>query len=133
MSGREEPTPTTKVSIAIPIYNVGKYIRDALDSLLAQGVNIFELIIDANASTDGTEAICLEYSALDQRVRYVRQGENLGAMANFRLSSMRHEVRSLWDAFTSRLVRQCGFIAQFQVSTVAINDTNLLDMCERGR
>ena len=115
MSGREEPT--TKVSIAIPIYNVGKYIRDALDSLLAQAVNIFDLIIADSASTDGTKAICLEYSALDQRVRYVRRGENLGAMANFSFVLNEARGEEFMGRLASRLVRQCGFIAQLQVSS----------------
>src|ERR1035437_6848500 len=80
----EKPTPSPKVSIGMRVYNGGKYIRRALASLLAQTFTDFELIISDNASTDGTEAICREYAAGDPRIRYVRQGENLGAMANFR-------------------------------------------------
>jgi glycosyltransferase involved in cell wall biosynthesis len=72
-----------KVSIGMPVFNGEKFIREALDSLLAQTFTDFELIISDNASTDATETICREYEVRDERVRYVRQVENLGAAANF--------------------------------------------------
>lgn len=72
-----------QVSIGMPVYNGVPFIREALDSLLAQTFTDFELIISDNASTDGTEAICREYAAKDARIRYVRQSENRGAAANF--------------------------------------------------
>jgi glycosyltransferase involved in cell wall biosynthesis len=75
--------PKPQVSIGMPVYNGAKFIREALDSLLAQTFTDFELIISDNASTDGTEAICREYAAKDVRVRYVRQAQNRGAIANF--------------------------------------------------
>ena len=72
-----------QVSIGMPVYNGEPFIREALDSLLAQTFTDFELIISDNASTDGAEAICREYAAKDKRIRYVRQAENRGAAANF--------------------------------------------------
>lgn len=67
----------------MPVYNGEEYVRDALDSLLAQTYANFELIISDNASTDKTEQICRGYAARDARIRYVRQPENRGAAANF--------------------------------------------------
>jgi len=75
--------PVPQVSIGVPVYNGEPFIREALDSLLAQTFTDFELIISDNASTDRTEAICREYAAKDERIRYVRQAEHCGAMANF--------------------------------------------------
>lgn len=72
-----------KVSIGMPVYNGERYIRDALDSLLDQTFSDFELIISDNASSDSTEKICREYTAMDSRIRYIRQVENKGAIANF--------------------------------------------------
>jgi len=72
-----------KVSIGMPVFNSEKFIREALDSLLAQTFSDFELIISDNASNDGTEGICREYAARDPRIRYVRQSDNKGAIANF--------------------------------------------------
>ena len=79
----DQNTKTPQVSIGMPVYNGESLIREALDSLLAQNFTDFELIISDNASTDGTEAICQEYTANDTRIRYVRQAENRGATANF--------------------------------------------------
>jgi len=73
-----------QVSIGMPVYNGEKFIREALDSLLAQTFTDFELIISDNASTDGTEAICHEYAVKDTRIRYIQQVTNLGAIANFK-------------------------------------------------
>jgi glycosyltransferase involved in cell wall biosynthesis len=72
-----------KVTIGMPVYNGGAFIREALDCLLAQTFNNFELIISDNASNDDTETICREYAERDQRIRYVRQSVNLGVIANF--------------------------------------------------
>jgi glycosyltransferase involved in cell wall biosynthesis len=71
------------VSIGMPVYNGEKYIRETLDSLLAQTFTDFELIISDNASTDATEIICREYAAHNPKIRYLRQRENRGATANF--------------------------------------------------
>lgn len=76
-------TQTPKVSIGIPVYNGGSFIRETLDSLLVQTFTDFELIISDNASTDETETICREYVEKDRRIRYVRQVNNLGAYPNF--------------------------------------------------
>ena len=59
-----------RVSIGMPVYNGERYIRQALDALLAQTFVDFELIISDNASTDRTQDICLDYAAKDNRIKY---------------------------------------------------------------
>jgi len=88
-----------QVSIGMPVFNGEKFIRDALDSLLAQTFADFELIISDNASTDSTAEICREYCKKDDRLRYFRQNENIGAVANFQfvLDSARSEI-FMWAA-----------------------------------
>jgi glycosyltransferase involved in cell wall biosynthesis len=71
------------VSIGIPVYNGEKYLAESLESLLAQSLTDFELIVSDNASTDRTPEICRHYQALDSRVRYFRNQENIGAALNF--------------------------------------------------
>jgi glycosyltransferase involved in cell wall biosynthesis len=73
----------SKISIGMPVYNGGEFLRDALDSLLAQTETDFDLLISDNASTDDTPAIAAEYTMRDIRIRYVRQETNLGAAGNF--------------------------------------------------
>jgi len=71
-----------RVTIGMPVRNGQKYIRAALDSLLAQTFTDFELIICDNQSSDSTEAICQEYVARDSRVHYRRNDSNLGPAGN---------------------------------------------------
>ncbi len=73
------------VSIGLPVYNGARYLRAALESLLAQDYEPLELIISDNASTDDTSLICLEYAARDARIRYCRNETNVGAIRNFNL------------------------------------------------
>lgn len=77
----ESSLPT--VSIGMPIFNDEKYVSRALDDLLAQTFEDFELIISDNDSNDKTEEICRRYASKDRRIRYHRQCRNLGAQANF--------------------------------------------------
>jgi glycosyltransferase involved in cell wall biosynthesis len=71
------------VSIGMPVYNGANYIRGSVQSILAQDYEDFELIISDNASTDETEPICRELAATDARVRYYRNGVNVGAAGNY--------------------------------------------------
>ena len=74
---------TPRVSVGVPVYNAEKYLRQSLESLLAQTFEDVEIIISDNCSADATEAICREFAQRDSRIRYLRQPENLGAIANF--------------------------------------------------
>lgn len=71
------------VTIGVPVYNGEQYLREAIDSILAQTFADFELIISDNASTDATEQICRQYAEKDARVRYIRNSVNIGGPANF--------------------------------------------------
>jgi glycosyltransferase involved in cell wall biosynthesis len=75
----------------MPVFNGEPFIEEAIDSLLTQTFEDFELVICDNASTDGTESICRSYAAKDERVRYFRNHANHGLVFNFnnafRLSS----------------------------------------------
>jgi len=94
---RDFPYPW--LSIGMPVYNGEKYIREALDSLLAQSFTDFELIISDNASSDGTERICRDYAARDERVQYVRHAKNRGAIRNFQfLLDYVHGEYFMWAA-----------------------------------
>lgn len=72
-----------RVSIGIPVYNGENFLAEAIDSLLAQTYDDFELIISDNGSTDATEAICGRFAECDNRVRYERHEQNRGAAWNY--------------------------------------------------
>jgi glycosyltransferase involved in cell wall biosynthesis len=83
MASRSMAPHAPKVSIGMPVYNGGTFLREAIDSLLVQTFTDFELIISDNASTDNTEQVCLDYVHFDSRIRYIRLADNIGAPNNF--------------------------------------------------
>jgi glycosyltransferase involved in cell wall biosynthesis len=72
-----------RLSIGMPVYNAERYLTDALDCFLAQTFQDFEVIISDNASSDRTAEICRSFAERDPRIRYCRNGKNLGAIPNF--------------------------------------------------
>ena len=92
-------TSTLRVTIGLPVYNGQNYLAETMESLLAQTCTDFELVISDNASTDRTEAICREYAVRDERIRYYRQEENVGASANYnRVFELARGVYFKWAA-----------------------------------
>jgi glycosyltransferase involved in cell wall biosynthesis len=74
-------TPRPRISILIPVWNGGRWLRGAVDSVLAQNNDAWELVIGDNASTDETPK--LAQSIDDPRVRSVRWEEHTDAFTNF--------------------------------------------------
>lgn len=71
------------VSVFIPCYNYGRYLRECLDSVLGQeGVDVEVLIID-DASSDGSAAIAEELAAGDDRVEVSLHAANRGHIATY--------------------------------------------------
>ena len=62
-----------KLSVIVPVYNTEKYLRDCIDSILAQTFTDFELILVDDGSTDNSGPICDEYCQLDGRIRVIHQ------------------------------------------------------------
>lgn len=75
-------TAAPRLTVGLPVYNGENFLVEALDSLLGQSYEDFELLISDNASTDRTGDICRRYAKQDSRVRYVRQPRNIGAAPN---------------------------------------------------
>lgn len=73
-----------RVSIGMPVYNGDNYLAETLESIFAQTMQDFEIVISDNGSTDGTEAICRQFVARDPRVQYHRSETNRGVSWNFR-------------------------------------------------
>ena len=86
------------VSIGLIVFNGQNYIRDALDALILQDYENFELIISDNASTDDTKAICKEYARTDKRIKYSRNSSNLGGANICKVLEMAHGEFFMWAA-----------------------------------
>ena len=69
-----------KVSLVIPVYNAGKYIRQCMDSILAQTHSDLEILCVNDGSTDDSCEILTEYANRDIRVRvFTKENEGRGA------------------------------------------------------
>ncbi len=64
------------LSIILPTYNGSKYIRESIDSCLAQQFTDFELIIVNDCSTDNTPQIIEEYARKDERIKVIHNSVN---------------------------------------------------------
>jgi glycosyltransferase involved in cell wall biosynthesis len=72
------------VVVGLPVYNGGKYLETALESLIAQEYPLLKIFVSDNASTDETEQIVRSYKARDSRIIYHRMPTNVGSLENFR-------------------------------------------------
>ncbi len=73
-----------RVGIGMTLHNRAAYLREALDSLLAQSYRDFRLALVDDGSEDETERIAREYAAKDARVTYVRNAPRAGMIAAWR-------------------------------------------------
>lgn len=67
------------VSVITPVYNAERFIRDTIDSVLAQTYTDFELILVDDQSTDSSVEIIKGYQAQDERVKLIQLEQNSGA------------------------------------------------------
>lgn len=69
-----------RLSVIVPVYNVEKYLRECVDSVLAQDIDDMEVILVDDGSTDRSGGICDEYAEKDNRVTVIHK-ENGGCSA----------------------------------------------------
>jgi GT2 family glycosyltransferase len=71
-----------KVSVVLTTYNRARVLGPTIQTILAQTLEDFELVISDDASQDDTARICLDYEKRDHRVRYRRGVKNVGMPGN---------------------------------------------------
>jgi glycosyltransferase involved in cell wall biosynthesis len=76
-------TTAPLVSVGLPVYNGAEHLAKALDAVVDQDLEDFEVIVCDNASTDATAEIARDYAARDGRIQYHRNERNLGLAGNF--------------------------------------------------
>ena len=88
-----------KVSVIMPVYNVEKYLRQSLDSVLAQTLSEIEIICVDDGSTDGSYDILEEYAAKDQRITVLKQqNQYAGVARNHGLEKAGGKYVVFWDS-----------------------------------
>ncbi|WP_158844270.1 glycosyltransferase family 2 protein [Algibacter sp. L1A34] len=71
------------ISIVLPVYNVERYITEAMDSILKQTVQDFEILVIDDCSTDNTIKIVESYN--DNRVKVIKKEKNKGLIHSLNL------------------------------------------------
>jgi len=71
------------VSFGLPVRNGAPTIGQAIESVLAQTFQDWELVISDNLSSDGTSEICASFAAQDGRIRHIPSGRDLSLHENF--------------------------------------------------
>jgi glycosyltransferase involved in cell wall biosynthesis len=73
-----------EICVGVPIYNGEKYLREAMDRLLAQTFSDFRIVALNDGSTDSSDVIMREYAARDKRIHYLRLEQRSGLIAAWR-------------------------------------------------
>ncbi|MBQ3309624.1 glycosyltransferase [Candidatus Saccharibacteria bacterium] len=123
------------VSVIVPVYNVEKYLRRCLDSIIEQTYKNIEIILVDDGSTDKSGEICDEYKKKDERITVIHQlnnGVSETRNVGIRNSSgeyimfidsddfvLRKYVRALVDAVISSEAE----VAQCEVAIIRENET----------
>jgi len=86
-----------KISIIVPVYRVEKYLRECIDSILAQTLIDFELILVDDGSPDGCPRICDEYEKKDSRIKTVHKKN--GGLSSARNAGLKTAGESEYTLF----------------------------------
>ena len=89
-----------KVSVIIPTYNRSDLLPRAINSVLNQTYQDFELIIVDDGSTDNTEEVIKEFQEQDKRIKYIKHDKNKGGSAarNTGIKAARAEYIAFQDS-----------------------------------
>ena len=100
------------ISVCMSMYNAGPYLRECIDSVLAQTFEDFEFIIVDDGSEDDSAAIVASYA--DPRIRLIRGGHDYVASLNRSLDEARGRYVARMDAddvmHSERLARQFAYM-----------------------
>jgi glycosyltransferase involved in cell wall biosynthesis len=127
--GSSRPT----VTVGIPVFNGARFIRQAIESVLAQTFTDYELLISDNASVDSTAAICGEYAAHDSRIKFVQQEKNQGPFWNLKFVTEQATGRLLvWlahdDALHRQFIEECvAYLDRNPRAVVVSGDFRIVD------
>jgi glycosyltransferase involved in cell wall biosynthesis len=128
--------PTPYVSVIMPYYNAGRFIAQAIESILAQTFTDFEVLLINDGSTDASEEILQLYSN-DPRLVFVRNERNCGVAAalNTGLRVAKGVVFARMDAddlaAPQRLEKQVDYLSTHPDCILCGTDVVLIDANQR--
>ncbi len=123
-----------KISIIVPVYNVEKYLRHCIDSILNQTFSDFEMIIVDDGSTDRCSEIIDEYARIDRRIIPIhKENAGLGAARNTGIRSASGEYICFIDSDDFVHPRMCELLLkeiEMENADIAICKMKGLDIDE---
>lgn len=125
------------VSVVMPIYNAQRYLTQAIDSILSQTLENFELILINDASIDKTLQIINKFKKRDKRIRIINNKKNLqmAASLNLAIDLAKSDLIARMDqddiSLPNRLEVQYAFMQSH--SNVAIVGNNIIIIDEEGK
>lgn len=87
-----------RVSVIVPAYNYGRYLREAIESIQAQDFDDLEILVVDNASTDDTQAVLASIHEPRMRVLTLEVNQGLSGAFNLGLENARGEYVAYLDA-----------------------------------
>ena len=121
----------------MPVYNGGKYLKKAIESILGQSLKDFEFLIIDDKSTDDSCDIISSYK--DSRVRLIRNSKNIGQMATLNtglpLSNGQYIARLDQDdiSLKNRLEKESNVLDIHNDAGLVYSDTFIIDKTGRTR
>ncbi len=92
-------TSASLLSVIVPVYNVERYIKSCLDSIINQSYCDLEIILVNDGSTDQSGRICKEYTLRDSRIRLInKQNGGLSSARNTGLEIAKGNYITFIDA-----------------------------------
>ncbi|MDB6019864.1 MAG: hypothetical protein JWR19_4353 [Pedosphaera sp.] len=123
-----------RVSVLIPTYNYARYLPEAIESVLDQDFQDYEILIVDDCSPDESEAVIRRYAARDSRIRCHFNRPNLGMVANWNycLSQARGEyIKFLFgdDKLADRraLTKMVRMLDENPSAVLAVTARNIID------
>ena len=113
------------VSVIIPVYNVSDYLERCLESIINQSLRDIEIIIINDDSPDQLDdKICLKYSKMDRRIKYIKLEHNVGLGGVRNLGTDTAIGQYQWHIDSDDFIERnaCEFLYQTAVS----NDVDIL-------
>ena len=139
------------ITIIVPVYNVEKYIRECIDSLINQTYKNLEIILVDDGSKDKSGEICENYANADSRVKVIhKENEGLGFARNTGLTVAQGKFVTFIDSddvadvdlverllkgilsLSVILVLEASSVYQKMVQLVLLNNMILRYSLERG-
>ena len=110
----------TKISIIVPVYNVEKYLKRCINSLIHQTMKEIQIILVDDGSTDNSPSICNSYAERDSRILVIhKENEGQGIARNYGLKNATGEYVCFLDSDDYYELETCKELFELMKETQA--------------